>query len=765
MNTYPNTVPCSSEINRQGKDFRKSLYYLLAFILAGCTLFGEILPFGVALYAAEYLATPPYFLGVVVIFAAILPSFLPLSAIKYTIALVLFSLLCAKHGTAITKTPLRRGLTMGASVFSAGLFLLLGGQLLIYDCFILILEAGIVCGAVCLFAKARQVFSFGKSLTSPLDVFSVAALFGVAVLGLSGLFSPLGMPITLPFCALGVLLLAHNSGMAQGATAGITLGFLATLETGEPVLGAFAVAGLACGYFSAYGRLPAVLAFLLSHAVVTFYTGGSADILLSLSSMGAPILLYLALPRGLMRRLSACGNGEWGQEGHAREALFSALREKADAFSYLSCAFSEISDHKKMDAQASFFEKTARHACEGCPKLSFCWKREFHRTYAAFFVMLEICKKNGGVERGDIPVSLEEKCIRPSLLLEAFSRMYQVYRVDTLWESRMHEARTLIARQLSAVSHVLLEIEKTTRYAYGENEALKSMIHTRLMQEEIPVQSLSVTMKKQGDFSVFLATDPSISEETLIQAVSGALSMPMEILLSQNGSFKLCPTRRVHLDIRGATLPRDGSEKSGDSFDSMYLENGAYLLAISDGMGSGKRASADSRAAVKMLFSLFGAGFDKETAVGLVNSALVLKSAEEAFATLDLMVLDTQSMEAEFIKAGAAASFIKRGDKVKTYAAGTLPAGVVPSPDTAVLKTDIRPGDMVIMLSDGLLEPVRNDGTYTWVEEAIRSYDGGDPHALSRLLLSLAKEKCGGKVQDDMTVLCAAVLENKQIVA
>lgn len=747
---------------------RKIGFLLLAWLISACTLFGEIMPFGAALYAAEYITLPPLSLGVVAILAILFPSFLPAAAIKYAIALILFSLITKKYGDGITKVPLRRGGLMGGCVFAAGLFMLLGGQILIYDCFLLVLEAGITCAAVCLFANARTAFSKNISFSAPADVLSVSALAGVAILGISNLFGMAGLHLTVPLSVLVVLLLTHESGMTSGATAGITLGLLATLESGNPVLGAFAVSGMAAGYFSRFGRAGAALAFICANAAITFYTGGTAEMVLHISEVLAPCLVYLALPPGLLGRLTA--PVETGKSRHSRTKSFlcEELREKAQAFSYLACTFTDISENKLLSshaAAASFFEKTARHACEGCKKLSFCWKKEFHRTYASFFVMLEICSKEGKVSQGDIPISLEEKCIRPAILLDAFNHMYEVYKIDTLWETRMQEARLLVARQLSSVAHILEVMEKNVKSGLSENNATEDLLRAHLSEKHIPVRDITVMERRRGALSVTVTTEPGAPPEPVAAVISEALGSPMEITSAQKGHIRLSPAHHMHLAISGETVPRDGSGKSGDSFDSIYLENGCYLLAISDGMGSGERAGLDSRAAVGMLRALFAAGFDAETAVGLVNSILVLKSAEETFATLDLLLVNTRSFEAEFIKAGAAASFIKRGNAVRTFAAGSLPAGMLASPDAAKMQTKVSPGDMIVMLSDGIADPKCQADNASWVADAIRSYEGNDPRALSQIILQLAKEKGGGKIQDDMTVLCAAVHENDDFVA
>ncbi len=117
------------------------------------------------------------------------------------------------------------------------------------------------------------------------------------------------------------------------------------------------------------------------------------------------------------------------------------------------------------------------------------------------------------------------------------------------------------------------------------------------------------------------------------------------------------------------------SEENGDSSVTRYLSEGKFAAALSDGMGTGHRASRDSTATVRLLGDFLEAGFDRTVAVRLVNSIMVMKSADEAFATIDMCVVDLYSGETEFIN-GAEPSYIKRGSDVEQSAALLFPLGL-----------------------------------------------------------------------------------------
>ena len=66
----------------------------------------------------------------------------------------------------------------------------------------------------------------------------------------------------------------------------------------------------------------------------------------------------------------------------------------------------------------------------------------------------------------------------------------------------------------------------------------------------------------------------------------------------------------------------------------MELPKGGYMMALSDGMGSGKEAGNESRTVIELLEQFAEAGFKRETALKMINSVLVMSNNSESFATL-----------------------------------------------------------------------------------------------------------------------------------
>jgi stage II sporulation protein E len=141
---------------------------------------------------------------------------------------------------------------------------------------------------------------------------------------------------------------------------------------------------------------------------------------------------------------------------------------------------------------------------------------------------------------------------------------------------------------------------------------------------------------------------------------------------------------------------------------------------------------------------LLKAGFDKESAFKLVNTALILKSKDESFATVDITVISLVNGIAEFIKAGAAPTFVKRGTSVYELGCSSLPAGILAEAKIEKSKCKLKENDMIIMASDG----ITSVGSKL-ITKLASTYTGDSPQELAQLLLNEAKKIT---TADDMTV-------------
>lgn len=218
------------------------------------------------------------------------------------------------------------------------------------------------------------------------------------------------------------------------------------------------------------------------------------------------------------------------------------------------------------------------------------------------------------------------------------------------------------------------------------------------------------------------------------------------------------PPVRLAARVGASRLAKRNSLVSGDSYLTAPLGPGRLLVALSDGMGAGREAARESERALAMLHGLLAAGFRPELAVQTTNLALMLRPAGDWFATLDAAVVDLCSGRTAFLKLGAAPALIKRGRHVQVVRVEAPPAGILPDLSPELELRVLRPGDWLVLVSDGLWDRgVHEAGDGRWLVDFLSSHEPRGPGALAEALL--ARALAGGPAEpgDDMTAVVVQV--------
>ena len=187
------------------------------------------------------------------------------------------------------------------------------------------------------------------------------------------------------------------------------------------------------------------------------------------------------------------------------------------------------------------------------------------------------------------------------------------------------------------------------------------------------------------------------------------------------------------------------------------LPGGKQGVILSDGMGAGEIAYRESVMVVELLEELLNAGFPKETALQMLNTALVMGREEVRFSTIDMSVFDLYNGKCEFLKAGASMTFIKRADKVECIKSTSLPIGVISKLEIDTQEYRLEDGDIVIMVTDGVLDALPVEEQEFLIRMIIEGTNKNNPKEIAQHILEQVLE-CSGEVPvDDMTVLAVGI--------
>lgn len=226
--------------------------------------------------------------------------------------------------------------------------------------------------------------------------------------------------------------------------------------------------------------------------------------------------------------------------------------------------------------------------------------------------------------------------------------------------------------------------------------------------------------------------------------------------VEQNKDNRKKPSLKVSVGI--AAVPRHQADITGDAFSIAPIAPDKHLLVLGDGMGVGRKAANESGTAIEMLQDLLDAGFSPEFALRTVNMILLLRSSQESYTTLDIALLNCFTGTAYFYKLGACPSFIHRNGSINILRSHSLPVGILEDLQLEPLREELQDGDLLVMVSDGILEAHRDiNEKEKWLAKALQRVGEARPQEIADRLLKQASALVSGKPLDDMTVVVARV--------
>jgi hypothetical protein len=208
-------------------------------------------------------------------------------------------------------------------------------------------------------------------------------------------------------------------------------------------------------------------------------------------------------------------------------------------------------------------------------------------------------------------------------------------------------------------------------------------------------------------------------------------------------SMQTC--RGLCAEYASASVPSLDGEASGDRARSFFSEDDHFYSVISDGMGTGETAASRAELSVSFLENMIGAGAGKSLSLKMLNNVIRAQDGE-CSATVDLLELDLIYGKASFLKCGAAASYVKRGEDIFVIKSCTYPVGLLRGMDAQKTDFEVKAGDVIVMLSDGYMQC--DDGE--WLLSVLGADIQESLSAAASELAAIAAKKTERK--DDVTV-------------
>ncbi|HEX3030081.1 MAG TPA: stage II sporulation protein E [Clostridia bacterium] len=758
----------------------------LAFLFGRASFAGGIMPFGIVLYAASIgMEVNRLFLAISIIAGMITNGAVDQIYITAS-GMFLFNALNIPFKNMKSRENVRYAITGFVSILIPEMVVGYLQGFLLYDLLRSLLESFIVFSLMFVFRNALPVICDikRKSVFTNEEMISTAIFTAIAVSGMAST-SILGFNIKNILCILIILMCSYKYGSGVGSAIGVTVGLIVSMNsTATPlVIASYAFCGLLSGIFKSLGKVGASLGFIMGNAIMTLYINGSMDILIYLKEIILAVIIFMLVPKrfimsfvGFFDRSFESNGEKISYSSRMKEITVEKLNKFSRTFKELAKTFGEISEisvtTEKQDI-TSLFDRVADHVCKDCSLCLHCWDRNFYNTYLIMFKVFERLDAKGRIESSDIPEYFIERCERVNDFVKAVNNVYEIYKVDMAWKNKVGESRELVSQQLEGLSKIVSNLASEINMDIHFRANIEDAVVAVLNKAGIKVTDAIVFENKWGKYEISIFHKGCGGKrlcvstiEKLVSEVTGRKIVKENSDCCQKTRNSLCILKLVEEETFRITtgvskIPKNENAPSGDSYTFMNTGDGKYIIAISDGMGSGQRASNHSRATISLLEQFMESGFDKDTTVKLINSILVLKSDEEAFSTIDMSVIDLYEGEIEFVKIGASPTFIKKEERVETVKSATLPAGLLNNIEMELIHKKANNGDFIIMTSDGILDAFNKaEKSEKDLADFIQELETTNPQDIADSILNEAFRLCEGTPVDDMIVLASKVWKN-----
>ncbi|WP_338586779.1 stage II sporulation protein E [Clostridium baratii] len=607
------------------------------------------------------------------------------------------------------------------------------------------------------------------------ELISIAFIICLMVAGI-GSFSIVGISIRNILSLAIVISIAYVGGATNGATIGIAMGVVVGVTTGDMIgcIGLYGSVGLIAGLFKETGKVFSFISSILIFLIISFYSNGLNMQGISEILIGG--MVFLIIPKKFLKMLEIeiCADSkiEKINEEHleqVKEEFSNKVQNFGLALGAISTSLNNMSDNDKLcykNKSTGLIENLADRVCSVCSNCSRCWNREFNQTYTAFEVLLK--EKEQG--KHTFPSELEKKCIRKSDLIFNSEEIINILNGNEIIRRKLEEGRKIVANHINNISYNLDTMVTDFKRDITWCEELERVIRRELNKNSIAYKEVFCYTDKGGRANVKISMEKcsgcDYCAKNVLPVVNEIVGSPMSI---NNNGCRINPNNKdcyivleempkYKVVTYAGMRVKEGEEHTGDTYSFGRLDGGKYMTLLSDGMGSGPEASKESKATVELVERFVEAGFSIETALDTVNSIMSMKFEEdEKFSTLDLSTIDLYTGKASFIKVGAAASFIKRGDKIKKISSNMPPFGLMDKVLVESVEENLKGGDIIITLSDGVLDVDKDGvGDSAWLEKYLKG-KGNNPRELVEDILEESKKINNGTIKDDMSIIVSKV--------
>ena len=707
--------------------------------------FGEsiIAPFGLALVAASISRGLPLIMVYIVSLIGTSIKFGINGLLMYVVSSLLVLLLVVltkpKRNAEESNEKIKIGGHLAFSVFAVQLVYILFTGFYFYDLLAAIMISITTYIFYKIFVNSISVISeYGiKKVFTVEEVIGASLLIAIAVSALQNI-TIFSFSLRNIICIFLVLYLGWRNGILVGATSGITVGVVLSIIGGEEeiLIAAYAISGMIAGLLNKFGKIGVIVGFIFGNIAVAYASNGGLENIILFQEILIASVGLLFVPKQTKIKIediipSTKLLPPAGRNLEGSEETLTKLNSISKTISEMA---KNYQNNDSYENNLEIFEDELLNGLDGLEG-NILYDDIYNNEGNIIEDILQNLLENGIMtDNGIISIFAKHNVYllnseNPSIkdaelqeireMIKAINTAYRISKNNFIWQKKMDENNKNVSVQLQNVSKAISNIATGIKEDVDKFEQEKNQIKSLLNERDIAVNDISVKEESTGRKIATVYTnicDNENGQKCPVKQVDKVISKVLDdkfilqdqqcgIRLNKNVcSYTYISDDKYLLQVGVAKAKKDDSIVSGDSISQIKLADGKYLLAISDGMGSGSEASKNSKIAISMLERLLSSGFDKETSINLINAAIMNANKEEMYATLDIQILDLYAGKMEILKNGACPTYVKRNKNVTIIKSNSLPTGIMSEINVDTYDKDLENGDIVVICSDGIIE-------------------------------------------------------------
>lgn len=598
----------------------------------------------------------------------------------------------------------------------------------------------------------------GIALLNKTEIFSLIISICILFLSLSSI-TVRGISFIRIISVFVILMSARYSKESGGSIVGICLGTAMSASVGSGLVAAsWGLGGLLAGVFAPMGKICQSIIFLSVQAVFSVLQGDK-NAYLVLFEVLPSVILFAFIKTSFIDRYRKYFTlfEALPVAGDLRDTLTGRLKSVASAIDDVSDSVNRVSRSiEKITApdMTPVVDGVRDEVCSRCTLRTVCWDNNFEETAEEFANICDILKTEDNPDATYLPKNFKSRCNYSEELMDSFSKNYFAYAMKAENVQKNEEIRDVVASQFKSVSDILNDMVKELNNSGNFNNDCATRIAEVYKKAGIKVYGVSCIEDENSLMRIETHTEPitkridlNLLSHNVESICKTKFELPNISYYDNETVMSFIPKNNFTTQIGLYQISSNSSNICGDCAETCITPDGRKLMILSDGMGTGGRAAVDATMAAKLFGRLASSGVSFESALKIINSALIIKSAEESFATLDIVSVDLYTGNAKFYKAGAAITFIKKRGRVISIEPASMPVGILTDTHFAFDELCVEEGDMIVMVSDGAV-----NGSVKWIYDLIENHKG-KAYALAKEIGDTAKHRRRDNHHDDITVM------------